>query len=66
MKMKIVQGPSRPLPPSRPIIRQLPQAPGPHRNPPPATPPTPSNATAAETVRIASSPGGIDPRQMHN
>jgi hypothetical protein len=37
--------------------------------PPPAPPPvfvkpTPSNELAAEAVRIASSPGGIDPTQQ--
>jgi hypothetical protein len=54
--------------PARPIKSFSPGAPalGPHHNPPAATPPTASNALAAEAVRIAGSPGGIDPRQMHD
>lgn len=36
----------------------------PARSPPPPSKPTPSNALAREAVRIASSPGGIDGRQM--
>jgi hypothetical protein len=39
---------------------------GPHHNPPAATPPTPSNALAADATRIAKNPPGIDPRQMHD
>jgi hypothetical protein len=51
--------PGRPVKPFRP-------APGPHHNPPPATPPTPSNKVAADAVRIAKNPPGIDSRQMRN
>jgi hypothetical protein len=64
--MKTVQGPSRPQPPSRPIKSFAQPADGPHRNPPAATPPTPSNAEAAKAVRIASSPGGIDVRKRYD
>jgi hypothetical protein len=35
-------------------------------NPKPIARPKPSNATAAHAVRVASAPGGIDPRQRHN
>jgi hypothetical protein len=57
-------GSSKSSPPSRPIKR----FPTPARNPPPVTHPKirSSNATAAHAVRVASSPGGIDPRQRHN
>jgi hypothetical protein len=52
--------------PSRPI-KSFPQpAPGPHHNPPRATPPTPSNEVAAHAVRVASNPGSIDPRQRRS
>jgi hypothetical protein len=61
--LKLTRGPSMPQPPSRPILRQTAPPPLP---PSPSTPPTPSNEIAAEAVRIASSPGGIDPRQQHN
>jgi hypothetical protein len=54
------------MPPSRAIKSFGQPADGPHRNPPAATPPTPSNAEAAKAVRIASSSGGINPRQMRN
>jgi hypothetical protein len=47
---------------SRPIKRFA----APASNPKPVARPKPSNATAAHAVRIASSPGGIDPRQRHN
>jgi hypothetical protein len=56
----------RPQPASRPIKSFDPPAPGPHHNPPHATPPTPSNEVAAHAVRIAKNPGSIDPRQMSN
>jgi hypothetical protein len=62
--LKILRGPSRPQPTPRPVKLYRP-APGPHHNPPPATPPTPSNEVAAHAVRVASSPGGIDGKQQH-
>jgi hypothetical protein len=61
--LKVTRAPPRPQP-SREIKRFEPPAPGPHHRPPAATPPTPSNELAREAVRIASSPGGIDPRQQ--
>jgi hypothetical protein len=51
--MKITRGPSRPQPAPRPVKLYRPE-PGPHHNPPPATPPTPSNEVAAKAVRQAS------------
>lgn len=50
-------------PASRAIKRFEQPAPGPHHNPPKATPPKASNAMAARAVRIAASPGGINPKQ---
>jgi hypothetical protein len=63
--LKITRAPPKPQA-SRPIKRFEQPALGPHHNPPAATPPTPSNKLAAEAVRTASSPGGIDPRQMRH
>jgi hypothetical protein len=51
-------------PASRPINHQTPPAPGPHHKGLHSTPGTPSNKLAAEAVRIASSPGGVDPTQQ--
>jgi hypothetical protein len=62
-EMKIIRHPNPPALKSRPIMKF---------DPPPAAPPpehpTPrsSNEVAAHAVRVASSPGSIDPRQMHN
>jgi hypothetical protein len=64
--MKTIRGTPRPQPPSRPIQSFAQPADGPHRNPPAATPPTPSNAEAAKAVRIASSAGGIDVRKRYD
>lgn len=64
MKLRIHRTPAPPPPPSRPILRQGQPASGPHRNPPAATRPTPSNAEAAKAVRIASTPGGINGRMQ--
>jgi hypothetical protein len=62
--LKVTRAPPRPQP-SREIKRFEQRAPGPHHNPPAATPPTPSNELAAEAVRIASDHDrSIDPRQM--
>jgi hypothetical protein len=63
-EMKIVQGPSRPQPPSRKIMHQTPPEPGPHHNPPSASPGTASNQVASATVRAAENPGSIDPTQQ--
>jgi hypothetical protein len=63
--LKIARGPSRPQQPWRPIKPFRP-AEGPHHRPQAATPPKSSNAVAAHAVKVASSPGGIDPRQQHN
>jgi hypothetical protein len=52
---------TRPLPPSRKIMRFEQPAPF---VPPKLDPPTPSNATARHAVSVASSPGGIRPRQQ--
>jgi hypothetical protein len=63
--LKITRAPPKPQA-SRPIKRFEQPALGPHHNPPPATPPTPSNKLAAEAVRIASDhDGSIDPRKQH-
>jgi hypothetical protein len=64
--MKTARGPSRPQPAPRPIRRFVQPAPGPHHNPPPATPTTPSNKVAADAIRIAKHPPGIDGRQQRN
>jgi hypothetical protein len=57
---------TRPLPPSRPIKRFSP-APSKLTAPPnPLMSSAPSNAVAAHAVRVASSPGKINPKQMHN
>jgi hypothetical protein len=61
--MKTIR-PSAPSAAKSQPIRKFPQ---PAPNPPPAyTKPTPSNACAKHAVDVASSPGGIDPRQQHN
>ncbi|TYL83619.1 hypothetical protein [Bradyrhizobium cytisi] len=64
--MKIVRNAPPPSPPSRPILKFAAPAPGPHHNPPAATPPTPSNEVAAHAVRVASSQGSINPRQQQS
>jgi len=62
--MKMVRtAPPKPQP-SQAIRRFEPPALGPHHQPPPATRPKASNDVAADAVRIASTPGKIDPRQM--
>jgi hypothetical protein len=63
--MKIIRTAPPKSQPWRPVKLYRP-APGPHHNPPPATPPTPSNEVAAHAVRIAKNPPGIDPGQQHN
>ena len=58
--MKIVRT-STTAPKERPIMR----FPQPAPNPPPvAVKPTPSNPTAAHAVKVASEPGGINPKQQ--
>jgi hypothetical protein len=64
--LKVIRASPLPSPASRPIKRFEPPTPGPHHNPPAATPPTPSNEVAAHAVKVASSPGSIDPRKMHD
>jgi hypothetical protein len=49
-------------PPSRPIKRFTPPPPAP--KPPPSGKPRASNAVAAHAVRVASEPGGINPKQQ--
>jgi hypothetical protein len=63
--LKITRTSPKPQP-SREIKRFAQPDLGPHHAPPAATPPTPSNATAAHAVKVASSRGGIDPRQMRH
>jgi hypothetical protein len=65
-EMKTVRGLERPQPPSRAIKSFDRPADGPHRNPEQHSPSGGSNDIAAEAVRIASTPGSIDPRQMRN
>jgi hypothetical protein len=50
--------------PSRPIKHFDPPAAGPHRNPVKHPTVRSSNAVAAHAVRVASSPGKINPRQQ--
>ena len=53
--------------PPKPTWQPIRCFPAPTPNPTPVyTKPTPSNDVAAHAVRIASNPGSIDPRQMHN
>lgn len=60
--MKIIRHTAPPALPSRPIMRFPQPAPA---APPPAHPTVrSSNEVAAHAVRIASEPGGIDPRQQ--
>lgn len=60
--MKIIRSSSPKPPPARPIKCFPEVAPNP---PPPAHPQVPaSNAIARHAVDVASSPGGIDPRQQ--
>jgi hypothetical protein len=62
--LKVTRAAPRPAP-SREIMRFERPALGVHHNPPAATPPTPSNALAAEAVRTASDHDrSIDPRQQ--
>jgi hypothetical protein len=62
--MKIVRTPAPPAIPSRSIKHFSESAPA---APPPEHPTVPaSNACARHAVDVASSPGGIDPRQQHN
>jgi hypothetical protein len=58
--MKII----RTSPPPKLVSRPIMEFPQPARAAPPPAFPKPSNAIAAHAVRIASSPGSIDPRQM--
>jgi hypothetical protein len=62
--LQINRGPPKPQP-WRPVKPFRP-AEGPHHQPPTTTPPTPSNEIAADAVRIAKNPPGIDGRQQHN
>jgi hypothetical protein len=62
--MKIIRFPDRPPPAAQPIKRFDVPALGPHHAPPLATPPTASNDIAAQAVRIAKNPPGINPRQQ--
>ena len=62
--MDIKRLPDRPQPASGPIKRFDAPAAGPHRNPPAATPVRSSNEVAAHAVRIAQTPGRVDPRQQ--
>lgn len=57
--------PSRPAAAGRSINHQTPPIDGPHRNPVNHAPIRGSNDVAAQAVRSASTPGSIDPRQMH-
>lgn len=61
--MKIIRETKPPIV-SRPIMKFDPPPPAPA--PVAHKPPTSSNEVAAHAVRVASSPGGIDPKQMHN
>lgn len=62
--MKIVRTPAPPAIPTRKIMKFSESAPA---APPPAHDhPRASNAVAEHAVRTASSPGGIDPRQMRH
>jgi hypothetical protein len=58
----------RTAPPKPQTWQPIKKFPQPAPNPPPAAHPTvrSSNEVAAHAVRVASEPGGIDPRQMHN
>jgi hypothetical protein len=58
--MKIIRTASPKPQPSRPLKSFSQPAPA---APPPSGKPRASNAIAAHAVRVASSPGGIDPRQ---
>jgi len=51
-------------PASRPAKHFNRPADGPHRSPPKATPPTPSNDVAREAVRRARNPGQINRKQQ--
>jgi hypothetical protein len=64
MELKIRRMPPPPAPASRPILRQEHPGLGPHHNPPPATPQTASNATAAHALSVARNPGSIDSRKQ--
>ena len=60
--MKIVRTSAPPAPKSRTIMRFVPPPPAP---PPAADPPVrSSNAIAAHAVKVASSPGSINPKQQ--
>jgi hypothetical protein len=59
--MKIVRTSAPPAPKSRPIMCFPTPAPA---TPTAHEPPRSSNDVAAHAVRVASSPGGIDPRQQ--
>jgi hypothetical protein len=61
--MKIVRTPA-PAPKERSIMRF--PAPAAAAPPPAHEMPRASNEVAADAVRIASTPGKIDPKQMHN
>jgi hypothetical protein len=65
--MKIVRGPARPAPPSRPIKSFDRPAEGPHRHPPQHPPIRGSNKIAADAVRKASDhSGAIDVRKRYD
>jgi hypothetical protein len=59
--MKIVRVPAPPAPKERPIMKFPQPAPAPA---PVFVKPTPSNECAAHAVEVASSPGGISPKQQ--
>jgi hypothetical protein len=63
--MKTVRLPPRPAPVARAIKTFAGRTDGPHRNPPAGTPQQASNDVAAEALRIAKNPPGIDPTKQH-
>jgi hypothetical protein len=64
MELKIRRMPPPPAPASRPMLRQERPEPGPHHNPPAATPQTASNETAEHALNVARNPGNIDSRKQ--
>lgn len=63
-KVQITRLPDRPQPPAHEIKRFECPADGPHRSPASAPPPRTSNDVAAEAVRIAANPPGINGDQQ--
>lgn len=61
--MKVIRHPDPPPMKSRSMMTFNEPRPA---SPPPSKAPKASNEVAAHAVRVASNPGGIDPRQMHN